>query len=457
MSAQPFDAADLAQLEAAGLAVEEALRQRALLAEPPAPLRLARPCVVKDGIRRLDAREEADYEARGAGLIPRLRVAKFVPASGAATRMFKDLLAALKQEDGPPQGGAGEALLAADRFAFFELWREALGAKDTRAFAMGLAKGRWKEALQALLGQPGLDYAALPKAFILFHRYGSRARTALEEHWREAAELGLGHLHFTLSPEHDADFQSLLGDLRRLPAGERPPELDLSRSFQDPSTDTLAGDGNGGLFRADDGRLVLRPGGHGALIRNLEALAKNADVALLRNIDNITHARLWQRQLRSKRILLGLLDEATQGGGFDSPVRVVGMVPNTGEPGGGPFWVQGMPGPQIVESAQVDLKDAGQKAIFAASTHFNPVDMACRLTDAQGRPFELGRFTDPSAVFLSSKSHLGRPLTALERPGLWNGAMAHWKTIFVELPLEDFNPVKTVVDLLKPAHQEAAP
>jgi hypothetical protein len=457
VNARPFDAPDLAQLEAAGIAPQEALRQRALLADPPAPMRLARPCVVGDGIRRLDAREEADYEARGAGLLPRLRVAKFVPASGAATRMFKELLAALKEPGGPPSGMAGEVLLAADRFAFFDLWREALGAKDTRAFAMGLAKGRWREALQALLGRPGLDYAALPKAFILFHRQGSRARTPLEEHWREAAELGLAHLHFTLSPEHDAEFQSLLGELRGLPDGDRPPGLDVSRSFQHPSTDTLAGDGKGGLFRADDGRLVLRPGGHGALIHNLEALAQSADVALLRNIDNITHSRLWPRQLRYKRILLGLLDEATQDKNLDAPVRVVGVVPNTGEAGGGPFWVQGWSGPQIVESAQVDLKDPGQKALFAASTHFNPVDLACRLTDAQGRPFDLGRFTDPTAVFLSSKSHLGRPLTALERPGLWNGAMARWKTVFVELPLETFNPVKTVADLLKPAHQEAEP
>nr|HTB21560.1 DUF4301 family protein [bacterium] len=448
----PFDAGDLAQLKDAGIGLEEARRQRALLASPPAPLLLERPCVVGDGIRRLDAREEADYEARGAALLTRQRVAKFVPASGAATRMFKDLLAALSGDAAFPPPAAATVLESAQSFAFFEPWCLALEAADGKAFAMVLAKGRWREALQALLKRPGLDYASLPKAFLLFHRHAGRARTALEEHWREAAALGLKRLHFTLSPEHDEEFQALTKALRGLGSQDLPADLDLSRSFQDPSTDTLAGDGAGGLFRTPEGRLVLRPGGHGALIHNLQALAQGTDVALLRNIDNIAHPRLWPRALRAKRILLGLLDEATQGS-FEAPVRVVGVVPNTGEAGGGPFWVRGLPQAQIVESAQVS-GDPAQKGIFASSTHFNPVDMACRLTDAQGKPFDLARFMDPGAVFLSSKSHLGRPLTALERPGLWNGAMARWKTLFVEMPLETFNPVKTVADLLKPAHQE---
>jgi hypothetical protein len=446
---------DLTQLERAGLGPAEALRQLGMLASPPPPLRLERPCVAGDGVRRLDAREAAAYEARGAALLGRLRVAKFVPASGAATRMFKDLLAALAEPADIPPPAAAEALVSAERFAFFDAWKAALGARDLKAVAMGLAKGRWRETLRALLEKPGLDYAGLPKAFLLFHRYGGRARSALEEHWREAAALGLARLHFTLSPEHDAGYHSLVAELRRLGDAGLPAAMDLSRSFQHASTDTLAGDGAGGLFRTDAGRLVLRPGGHGALIRNLESLAQGADVALLRNIDNIAHERLWDSQLRHRRILLGVLDEAVEAGGGDVPVRVAGVVPNTGEPGGGPFWVRGLDQPQIVESAQADLKDPAQKALFDASTHFNPVDMACRLTDAKGRPFELERFMDPTAVFLSSKSHQGRPLTALERPGLWNGAMAKWNTLFVELPLETFNPVKTVMDLLKPAHQEA--
>ena len=450
-AAGPFSAEDLAQLGAAGIPPEEALRQHQILRAPPNPLRLERPCLVGDGIRRLDKGEEARYEARGADLLRRLRVAKFVPASGAATRMFKDLSADLASTGDFPSAESALVLSQAEHFAFFDFWRAALGVADSRAFAMALAKGRWREALRSLLEKPGLGYAAKPKAFIPFHRIHGAARTALEEHFREAGALGLKQLHFSLSPEHAADFEALLAGLRRLPDPAPALDLDVTHSFQLASTDTLAGDGAGGLFRNAEGHLMLRPGGHGALIRNLEALAVDADVALLRNIDNIAHARLWTAQLRYKRVLLGLLDEATQDG---VPVRVAGVVPNTGEPGGGPFWVQGLSAPQIVESAQVDFKDPAQKAVFAASTHFNPVDMVCRLTDAQGRPYDLGRFTDPSAVFLSSKSHQGRPLTALERPGLWNGAMAHWKTLFVELPLETFNPVKILSDLLKPAHQE---
>jgi hypothetical protein len=249
----------------------------------------------------------------------------------------------------------------------------------------------------------------------------------------------------------------LVGELEPRLAQEGLMPVDLSYSFQDPASDTIAGDGQGAPFRDDEGRLVLRPGGHGALIKNLQALADGADLAVLKNIDNIAHPRTWATQLRWKRILLGLLDEAC-GSDWDRPVRVAGVVANTGEPGGGPFWVDGPEGPslQIVESAQMDLSEPSQAAAFKAATHFNPVDLVCRLTDPQGRPFALDDYIDPAAVFVSKKSHLGRPLLALERPGLWNGAMAHWKTVFVEVPLETFNPVKTVADLLKPAHQEQA-
>lgn len=451
-----FGPDDLRWLAELGIDAAEAASQRALLAAGPKALRLRRPCLVGDGVRRLAPGEASLYEARGAETLKRHRVAKFVPASGAATRMFKDLLGALAATDSVPSATVGEILVSAGNLPFFEPWVRALGLSDSRSFAMALSHGRWREAVAALLEQPGLGYASLPKAFIPFHRLAGSVRTALEEHWREAAALGLTRLHFTLSGEHDAGFAELVGALRRLPPSLRPPEMKLSRSFQDPATDTLAGDGEGGLFRGPDGRPVLRPGGHGALLRNLQSLALETDIALLRNIDNIPHPRLWDGQIRARLILLGLLDEVVgQCGAI--PVRVAGVVPNTGEPGGGPFWVEGLPEPQIVEAAQVDLNDPGQKALFTASTHFNPVDMACRLTDADGRPFALDAFSDPGAVFLSRKSHLGRPLVALERPGLWNGAMARWRTVFVELPLETFNPVKTVGDLLKPVHQEFVP
>jgi hypothetical protein len=290
-----------------------------------------------------------------------------------------------------------------------------------------------------------------------FHLVEGRARTALEEHWLEVAQLPLKRLHFTVSPEHEAGYHARVGGLRPLMSFAGAGWVDLGYSFQDPGTDTLAGDGQGGLFRDDAGRLVLRPGGHGSLIRNLQALGAAADVAVLKNIDNIAHPRLWAQSLRWKRVLAGVLAQTLEGG-WDRPVRVCGVVPNTGEPGGGPFWVQGEEGEsaQIVESAQMGLGDPAQASVFKAATHFNPVDLVCRLTDKDGQPFDLDAFVDPSAVFLSQKTHLGRPLIALERPGLWNGAMAKWKTVFVEVPLETFNPVKTVLDLLKPAHQPEA-
>jgi hypothetical protein len=450
-----FSLKDLEQLQDRGITEPEARRQAALLASPPAPVRLSRPCVVGDGILRLDAAAQAAAEARGAELLRASKAAKFVPASGAATRMFKDLLAALDQAATMPPPVVAELLKQPDRFAFYAAWKEALGDRDDKAFNLRLANGGWREALKALLFRPGLDYAALPKAFLDFHIHEGRVRTALEEHWREAALLPVKRLHFTVSPEHEAGFHALVGGLRPLMSFAGAGWMDLGYSFQDPATDTLAGDGAGGLFRDNEGRLVLRPGGHGSLLRNLGALASQADVVVVKNIDNIAHPRLWDEGLRWKRILCGVLADTLREG-WDRPVRVCGVVPNTGEPGGGPFWVEDQEQPQIVESAQMDLDDADQKALFNAATHFNPVDLVCRLSDKDGRPFDLERYVDPSAVFVSKKSHLGRPLLALERPGLWNGAMAGWRTVFVEVPLETFNPVKTVLDLVKPAHQDAA-
>ena len=449
-----FTPADIEQLQAHGISEAEARRQMALFARPPKPMRLLRPATVGDGVLRLDADAQAKAEARGADMLAKVRAAKFVPASGAATRMFKELLASVDSADSQLHSVAAGLLTNADRFAFYGNWKAALGDKDDKAFAMRLAKGQWREALRALLFFPGLEYARLPKAFLDFHLVDGRPRTALEQHWREAAALGLKRLHFTISPEHESGLHALVGGLRPLISLEQVPSVDPSYSFQAASTDTLAAHPDGRPFRDAEDRLILRPGGHGALLHNLQALAQVADVAILKNIDNIAHPKGWDLQLRWKRILAGVLDQALQGG-WDRPVRVVGVVKNTGEPGGGPFWVQGAEGPsaQVVESAQMDLDDPAQQAILQAATHFNPVDLVCRLSDAEGKAFDLTRFLDPNAVFLTHKSHLGEPLLALERPGLWNGGMAHWKTVFVEVPLETFNPVKSVADLLKPAHQ----
>lgn len=436
-----FSSQDLQDLQARGIAPSEAERQLGLFRTPPAPARLERPATVGDGILRLSEAQQAKYERLGLGLLSQGKVSKLVPASGAATRMFKDFLAALETAEGMPAGPVAEALTNVERFAFYDAWKQAVGAESDKAFAMTLATGHWRDTLRKLLFTPGLDYAHLPKALLDFHRVNGSARTALEEQLHEGLELGASHAHFTVSTEHRALFEALLQRLG-LP-------LPTSLSEQSPSTDTLAAEADGSPFRDAQGKLVFRPGGHGALLHNLQSLADAGHSHLvIKNIDNIAHPKLWPLALRWKHILLGVLHEL---GPQDRPVRVAGVVPNTGEPGGGPFWVDGSL--QIVESAQVDLKDAAQKALFNASTHFNPVDLACRLTDADDKPFDLAKFRDPNAVFLAQKSHAGRPLQALELPGLWNGAMAHWKTVFVEVPLESFNPVKTVNDLLKSAHQ----
>jgi hypothetical protein len=407
-----FNDSDLAQLEARGISPAEAGRQLSLFKNPPAPAALLRACVPGDGVRVLDAAEQARYEALGAAAMGSGRATKFVPASGAATRMFQALQA-------EPQGKAAQEVLS-----------------EIHHFAFAAELSSEPDKLAAILRR----YASLPKALIPFHWHGDHSHTAFEDHLREAQFLGVKKLHFTISPEHRAGFEALLKTMGQ--------GLEVSFSEQKPSTDTLAGAADGGPFRDASGKLVFRPGGHGALLENLNDLG--ADLVLIKNIDNISHSRLWENQLRWKKILLGLLCDNLAS---DRPSRVCGVVKNTGEPGGGPFWVKGSSpigaaSAQIVESAQINLKDPAQKKIFESATHFNPVDLACSV-----KGFDLRKFRDDSAVFISQKSKLGLPLQALELPGLWNGAMAHWHTIFVEVPAETFNPVKTVNDLLRPAHQ----
>jgi hypothetical protein len=325
----------------------------------------------------------------------------------------------------------------------------------------------------------------MPKGLIPFHRYGDGVRTALEEHLAEAAET-VDRMYVTVAPEHLHAF--------RLHADRAVPGHGIVWSVQRASTDTIAGDPAGGPFVTDDGRLVLRPSGHGALLANLQEV--DADVVLVKNIDNVQRKGRREATIRWKKILGGRLVEiqrevhlhvarlrgsdvdaaalaeaaaaarrlfgieATAGPALlealDRPIRVCGVVRNTGEPGGGPFWVRGKDGSvsrQIVEGAQVDPAREDQKAIFAASTHFNPVDLACGMRDAAGTTFSLKKFVDPKTSIVTRKSQAGRELVALERPGLWNGAMAGWLTAFVEVPMETFTPVKTVMDLLRPEHQ----
>lgn len=514
MSGTPqwFTPEDEAVLARRGVSLDEAMRQLRTLANPPGFAVLDRPCTPGDGIvvlddARLAACVETHAEAAAAG-----RVTAFVPASGAATRMFKDLLALLAEpgplapEDVRSAAAAGKpdarALLAwiegLPRFAFREALARALASRGLDLETLR-AQGPWRALLEAALNEDGLAQAQAPKALLEFHREGVVARTAFEEQLAEGAMLardgeGRTRMHFTVSPEHRAQFEALLARARA--ERELPGTLTYETGFseQHPATDTLAGDPSGGPFRDPSGALLFRPAGHGALLRNLDAL--HADLVFLKNIDNVATGRLRGETSRWSAALLGLaaqlgatanalavrlaagdaaataeaaaflrdsLGERDVPSGasalrvmLERPVRVCGMVRNTGEPGGGPFWVRGRDGSvtrQIVESAQVDAGSAEQSAILQSATHFNPVFLACALRGPGGSPYALEGYTDPDAVIVTRKSAFGRDLLALERPGLWNGAMARWNTVFVEVPLAVFNPVKTVLDLLRPEHQ----
>ena len=268
---------------------------------------------------------------------------------------------------------------------------------------------------------------------------------------RDAA--GVCRIHVTVPPGHRTAFEAVLEEARPRLEGETGARFEVRFSEQAPSTDTVAIDERGALFRDSEGRLLFRPGGHGALLKNLAE--SDGDVVLVKNVDNVVPDDLRAPTILWKRLLAGCLVRLERTSTRTRPLRVCGVVRNEGEPGGGPFWVRGLRGEtrQIVESAQVDLANPEQAEIFRAATHFNPVDLACSLRDASGRPFDLPRFVDERAVFIAKKTHEGRTLFALERPGLWNGAMALWETLFVEVPKETFSPVKTALDLLRPEHQ----
>ncbi|MEO8586574.1 MAG: DUF4301 family protein [Acidobacteriota bacterium] len=413
---------DRAAIESHGLTEAEVLRQLALFRDPPAPQRLARAATVGDGVLSLAERDHAELLALADEAARTGRLTKFVPASGAASRMFAFLLA--------------DSAETPEKKRFFE-------SVDAFAFAGDLDR-----------------LAATPKGLLPFHRYPEAGRTAFEEHLFEAAGTvrdasGLCRVHFTVSPEHRKAFEDKLAEVRPRVERETSSRFLVSFSEQSPATDTIAGGASSGLFRTVSGALLFRPGGHGALLKNLGDVARaGADVVLVKNVDNVVPDARRGPTLLWKRLLTGLLVRLERASRRDRPIRVCGVVRNEGEPGGGPFWVAGPRSEslQIVESAQVDLDDPSQAAIWKTATHFNPVDLACSLRNAAGDPFDLGKFVDEDAVFVASKTHDGKPLKALERPGLWNGAMAFWETVFVEVPKETFAPVKTILDLLRPEH-----
>jgi hypothetical protein len=396
----------------------------------------------------------------------------------------------------------GRYLDGIERFAFTPNLQQELLRSGKSLFELARS-GPLRPILDALLDQAGLNYEERPKGLIEFHRYDTGARTAFDEHLVEAALIskdryGRCRIHFTVSQSHRAQFEAIVDrlDERRLPTGGVLFEIEFSG--QDPATDTMALRSEGSLLRGDDGAPVFRPGGHGSLLRNLQAL--RAEVILVKNIDNVTVDRFRQPTITYSRLLGGLLlklqnrshqllrrlrDEADRTAVADAidfarkdlgldpprgctreaavtlldrPLRVCGMVPNEGEPGGGPFWVRERDGGasrQIVERAHLDPSSKSQLGIFEKGTHFNPVFMALGFHDERGQTYDLEAFVDPETYLISTKTAVGMEIRVLEWPGLWNGAMARWNTVFAEVPIEVFNPVKTVIDLLREKHQPA--
>lgn len=433
-----------------------------------------------DGIRVLDAAGIEQAAARYDRAKESLRVVKFVPASGAATRMFKDLFEFVRE--GRRTAVVGELLANRRRFAFWPELRTIIGddADELRTVENIVAEG--------------LRYGETPKGLVSFHRYGDEVRKAVEEHLVEGAQYAAGgevKIHFTVSPEHLTRFEALLAE--KIPGYESRfgVKYRISFSVQDPSTDTLAVNSDYTPFRRADGRLLFRPAGHGALIGNLGKI--DADIVFVKNIDNVTtDARRGDTVLYKKAlagVLLALQERifeylmALEVPGaelepiaafienelcvklpkdygtallrqvLDRPIRVCGMVRNEGEPGGGPFWVAGADGLETLQIAESNQIAPEKRKLMRSATHFNPVDLVCSFRTSKGDRFDLREFVDPATGFISRKSDGGRELLAQELPGLWNGAMARWNTVFVEVPITTFSPVKVVTDLLRPEHQ----
>ena len=436
------------------------------------------------------------------------KVVKFVPASGAASRMFKDIFAFVDADyDKPTTDFEKKYFDNIQNFAFYDELDAACQKNEGKGIKALIAEGNFKAVAANMLKAKGLNYGQLPKGLLLFHNYPEGPRTPMEEHLVEgalyAATNGEAHVHFTVSHEHMELFKQKVAQKADFYAQKYGIHYDISFSEQKPSTDTVAANPDGTPFRNSDGSLLFRPGGHGALIENLNEI--EADVVFVKNIDNVVPDRLKGDTVLWKQIIAGVLVTLQQKA-FDylrlldtgkyshdqieemirfvqqdlccrkadikeledadlviylreklnRPMRVCGVVKNVGEPGGGPFLTYNQDGTvslQILESSQIDKSNKEYMDMFTKGTHFNPVDLVCAVKDYKGQAFDLPKYVDPTTGFISQKSKSGKELQALELPGLWNGAMSNWNTIFVEVPLSTFNPVKTVNDLLREQHQ----
>lgn len=505
-----FSKEDIQQIEQKGMSVAQVEAQLESFRKGFGYLKLKGAASVGNGILApTDDEAEAyiqawsDYKAEGHD------IAKFVPASGAASRMFKNLFEFLDSDSTVPTTDFEKIFFAhIHSFAFFDALNDACFLCEGKGVDALVEEGDYKAVVACLLGEEGLNYGQLPKGLLQFHAYDDCAKTPVEEHLTEAAlyasSRGEAEVHFTVSSEHRQLFQQLID--RVLPAltDQYKISFKVSLSEQKPSTDTIAVNMDDTPFRTADGRLLFRPGGHGALIENLNEL--DADIVFIKNIDNVVPDRLKADTVFWKQVIAGVLVQVQrqafaylrliESGKYshadlediirfvrhtlgcdmpglknmedtelivfltaklNRPIRVCGVVKNVGEPGGGPFLAYNPDGSvslQILESSQIDKDNEAYMKMFAEGTHFNPVDIVCAVRNHKGEKFRLPDFVDPATGFISYKSKDGKELKALELPGLWNGAMSNWSTVMVEVPLSTFNPVKTVNDLLRPSHQE---
>ena len=494
-----FNQKDTQQIEERGASLRQVKQQVEYFKSGFPWMKIVGPATPERGIMVLDPKAVQDAVSyyRKADINGK---SKFVPASGAASRMFKDMfsgLSALEEGKDLPADAPGAKLAARIKdFAFYtpELFGE---PEDSAAYR--------KATLSKLLKEEGLAYGSKPKGVLKFHRYPQEVRTAIAEHLVEAQEYmrnadGTCNLTVTISPEHQALFEAAIAEIKPVYEKRYGVKYNIRFTFQDKATDTIAVDPDNKPFRKADGSLLFRPAGHGALIHNLNKVEE--ELVSIKNIDNVAHEKLLPVTAEYKQVLMGValelrdkifdylrkLDQAPSvqlcneienfldkklcvqmplahseeervqmlRAKLNRPIRVCGMVKNEGEPGGGPYVIAGKDGCtslQILESVQINRADRGAMEAMAHATHFNPVDLVCCLRNYKGEKFDLLKYVDPEAGFISSKSYEGRELKALELPGLWNGAMSEWNTLFVEVPIETFNPVKVVLDLLRPAHQ----
>ena len=500
---------DLEQIERKGISEQQIKKELEEFKTGFPFLKLDAAASIGNGIIATSAEDVKRYtEAWNAYKAEGKKIVKFVPASGAASRMFKNMFAFLTADYDVPTTDFEKTFFDnVVKFAFYPALNAMCEKNEGKNIEALMGEGNYKAVVANLLEAKGLNYGQLPKGLLLFHSYEDGARTPLEEHLVEGAlyadSKGMVHIHYTVSPEHRALFEKKVADTKEKYEKAYNVKYDITFSEQKPSTDTIAVNPDDTPFRNADGSLLFRPGGHGALIENLNEIP--ADVVFIKNIDNVVLDRLKADTVTYKQVIAGvlvslqkkafeylrLLDEGTYNhekleemirfvqrdlccrkhdikeledaelviylrSKLNRPMRVCGVVKNVGEPGGGPFLTYNQDGTvslQILESSQIDKSNTEYMKMFTEGTHFNPVDLVCAVKNYKGEKFNLPDYVDRTTGFISSKSKNGKDLKALELPGLWNGAMSNWNTVFVEVPLSTFNPVKTVNDLLREQHQ----